>query len=145
MFHHSTDPHRVIDKDVADPFRHHAGIQKDDWNLTAVQPVDQVRIHLRSHDGHAIHFAFQHPLHAEFGALGTVARVRDNHVLPVRNCNVFKALYQVREKWIGDVGDDQAKKPASSGAESAGICIGVVIQVGDGKPNPFRRFRRNLV
>ena len=70
-------------------------------------------------------------------ALSVVAGVRDQNLEAVAQSNFLKALYQLREKRVRDVGNDQAELMAAAGNQGAGVGVRVIAEFADYAPDFF--------
>ena len=84
--------------------------------------------HLRGEDRDAVNLSLQHAADAGFHAYGIVVGVGDKDFLAVLDGDLFKTANEFGEKWVGDVGDNQAIEAAAAGAEGAGVVVGVELE-----------------
>ncbi len=122
----------VVDDDAADLIAGACGVEEDEGDALLVEVFEDPGVHFGGHDGDAVDFSLEHALCALLGADGVVPGVGDEDFLSVAHGDIFKAPDELREEGIGDVGDDEAVEVAASGAEGAGVCVGVVVEFFNG-------------
>ena len=132
MLHGFVNALGVIDANVGAVQAGFAGVHEHGGDVAAGQFGHQRRVGFRSHDGHAIDFAFHHAPDASRHPLGIVIRVPDDDFLAALHRLIFKTLHQFRKKRVGDVGDDQSQHPASSRNQGASVGVGIEVQLFDG-------------
>ena len=104
------------------------------------QHVQSGFVHLRSHQGNAVHAALHHAVQCLLEAPEpTVVRIRENHFVRLFRRQAFKAADEVWKKWICNVGDDDAEKIAAALTEAAGAAVGDVAEFFDDFANSRRR------
>ena len=87
------------------------------------------------HDGDAVDFALQHAARACGQHGGVAVGGADENLIAARDGDLFKALDQLREEWIGDVFDDDAENAAAAGDQRAGMGVGQIVELLDGLPD----------
>ena len=112
-------------------------VEKDDGDTAAAEHPDEVRIHFRRHDGHAIDLALEHAPDTHFHTLGAIVGVGNEHFVAVLHGNALETFHQFREERVLNVGDDHAVDVALAGAKSAGMRVGVIAGARDGGANAF--------
>src|SRR4029077_18702665 len=120
VLHRFVDSGAVVHLDVADVIADAAGVEKDHWEAAALHLRDQFPFHFGGDDRDAIDFSFEHAADRMGHAFGVIAGVRDKNFEAVAQSDLFKALYQLGEEWIRDVGNDQPQLMAAAGDERAG-------------------------
>ncbi len=89
-------------------------------------------VNFRRHDGNAVHLALDHSAHASAHAFRVVVRVGDDDLVTATDGGKLKALYQLREKRVDDIRDDQAEHLAAPGNQGSRLRIGIVAKLADG-------------
>ena len=92
MLHGSLHTSLVVHAHHAGAERGYGRVHEDHGNVPAGQAAYQVILHLRGHDGDAVHLALQHARDAGFHALGIVVGVGDEHFLVVLHRDVFEGF-----------------------------------------------------
>lgn len=82
----------VVNNDVTDPLAWGSHIKEDGGHSTADKLVDKVLFHFRSHDGHALHLAFQHTADAECHSRWIIVCGADQNFIAVLDYGVFKSF-----------------------------------------------------
>jgi hypothetical protein len=65
----------------------------------------------------------------------------EKNFIALLNSQGFKCLHNLREKRVGDLGNDQSKDTTSSGHQRARLPVGVVSELLDSLPDPLCHLR----
>ena len=144
VLHGIVDAGLVVDLDAAYAGGGGSGVEEDEGDVSAAEDFDEGFIHLGGHDGYAVDFALEHAGDAELHALGVVVGVGDEDFFAVDYGDVFEGFYQLGEEGVGDVGDDEAVEAGASGAEGAGVGVGVEVEGLDGAADALGGARTDL-
>ena len=134
----------VVDLDAAYAGAGDAGVEEYEGDVAAAEDFDEGVIHLGGHDGYAVDFALEHAGDAELHALGVVVGIGDEDFLAVDYGDVLEGFYELGEEGVGDVGDDEAVEAGASGAEGAGVGVGVEVEGLDGATDALGGARADL-
>src|ERR1017187_6931347 len=137
-------PRPIVHLDVAHPPAHSAHIQKNQRHLAPGECVLVGRIDFRRHDGYAVDFALDHPLHAQGCPRSVEIGGRHQHVVAVLKRNVLETLEQLRKEGVHDVGDHQAQHVAAPGNQRLRGAVRPVSKLLDHFQHSRRRLRTHL-
>src|SRR5450756_899397 len=104
----------IVDDDGVAAFTSWAEINKDGWDISSYEAIEQQLLDAKGHDSDAVYFALQHAPDAGLGFFRVVVRRADQDLITTFHCEIFKFLDQFREKGVGDLGDDQSEQAASA-------------------------------
>ena len=132
MLHGVVDSGLVVDLDAA-----HAGawgscVEEYEGDVSAAEDFDEGVVHLGGHDGNAVDLSLQHAGDAVLHAVGVVVGVGDEDLFAVDYGDVLEGFYELWKERVGDVGDDEAVEAGASGAEGAGVGVGIEVECFDG-------------
>ena len=104
-------------------------------NVAIDQLIEHRLLRAETQYGHALHLALQHASDAG----GENSRVSiggtDQDLVAVSHCDLFKALDQLGEEWVGNVFDNDAENAAAAGDQAACMSIGKVVQLLNSLPD----------
>ena len=141
MLYTLTDAVVVVDLEQTDAIAPGPHIDEDKRDVALGELVEQGFFDAEGHDGDAIHLALEHTTDAVRHAFGVVVGGTDQDLVAMFNGDIFKALDELGEEGIGDLGDDEAEDPATSGDEGAGLSVGEVVELVDDVPDSLGDLR----
>src|SRR5580704_16875371 len=103
------NPMGVIDTNIADARRLRTNIDKDQRQIPETKMLQQFVFHAEGEYGDSIHSAFDHSSDRELHAFGIMNGRGEENFVVVLHRQGFERLHNLREKWIGYLGNDQAK------------------------------------
>jgi hypothetical protein len=138
----------IVDADVGDSRNVGSHVNEYLGNLTKTKVFDERVFHAKGEDRHPIHPALDHATHRRFHALGIVHGGGEQYLVVVFNGLILEGLYDLREKWVGNLRDNQAKQTTPSRNQRTRLCIGIVPKLVHHLPyslGKLRIDRRNTV
>src|SRR6266702_1654918 len=130
----------VVDLDIADLSDRRTNVYKYQWHFAETQVLQQRIFHAEGENSDALHPALDHAPDGTLHALRIVHGLGEQDLVVVLHRDVFEGLHNLREKRIGDFGDDQSKDASFAGDQAAGLSVRVVAEFLHNLPNPLGKF-----
>ena len=106
VLHSLPDARSVIHLDRARVFPRHAGVEESHGDVAFQDFLNQLRAHLRGHDGDASNFLFQHALRGALHEPRVVVCVAGDHIITSTLGANLESSHDGGEEWVLDVRDD---------------------------------------
>src|SRR5258708_5626465 len=131
----------IVDFKKAEAGAVRTDIHCHDRDVAFGQLSEQWLFNAERHNCDAFGIALKHAADAERHSVGIVVGGTDQNLISAFYCDLFKSLNQLREKRVGDLRDDEAKQPASTGYQATSLRIGKVVQLIDRFPHTSGQLR----
>jgi hypothetical protein len=131
----------VVNFDVADPGNCRRHIYKDQWHFSKSQVLEQRVFHAESEDRHTLHSAFDHAPHRKLHALWIMHGGSEQNFVIMLHRDVFERLDDLREKRVGDFGNNQPKDAGPARDQCASLSIRLVPKFFHHFPNSLGKLR----
>src|SRR5271170_938056 len=116
-------------------------IDKHQGYLTLGQLIEQRLFDAEGHNRDTLNLALQHAADAMRHPLGIIVCGTDQDLVAIFHRDVFKALNQLREEGIRNLGDDETEQSTSTRHQRSSLSIWKIIEFVDHLPHPFRHLR----
>src|SRR3977135_3034619 len=116
-------PIEIINSNVADPWSRGPHVHKDQRNISILQILEQQIFHAESHDGNAVHAPLDHATDGGLHASRVVHGGGEKYFVVVLNRDGLENLHDLREKRVGDIGNDQAEDATASGDQRPRLSV----------------------
>src|SRR5579862_6766553 len=134
MLNRLTDTVQVVDTNVADAGTRRTNVDKYQWHLAQFEILEQHLLHAERHNGNTFDTAFDHPPDCCFHMCRIISGRGEHDFEMMLNCNALKYLDDLGKERIGDLRNDEAENPASSGNERSSLGVGIVAEFFDDVP-----------
>ena len=108
------NPMEIVDANIANSGSRWTDVHKYQRNLSQLKILKQYVFHAESHNRDSLDSAFDHSPHCRLHVHGVVPRGCQHDFVMMLNGNSLEDLYNLREKWICDVGDNEAENAAAA-------------------------------
>src|SRR3984893_3184111 len=133
----------IVDANIAYTRHVRPNINEHQRHLAEAQVLDQRLFHSERQNGHTVDPALDHPPDGQLHPLGIVDRGSQKYFVIMLDGNILEGLDDLREKRVGDFGNDETENPALAGDERAGLGVWIVAEFFDHFPDTLGKLRIN--
>ena len=127
----------IVDPDIGDSRDIGSHVDEDQRNLTETKVLQQGFFHAEGEDRHPIHPAFDHAAHRRFHPFWIMHGRGQKDFVVVLDGEILEGLNDLREKWIGNFGNDQPQDAAPARNQSSRLGVGEVAEFVHHLPHPL--------